>query len=268
MNKRFKKIYIEITNHCNLSCDFCIKNKRKLKNINIAEFKILLSKLESYTNYLYFHILGEPLIHPNINELINIASKKFNINITTNGYFIHKIKDNPNIRQINISLHSFDPKYHISLEDYLNNIFDSIEQLLKNQTYISLRLWVKNKYSNGIIDFINKYYNTNINLTDKNFKIKDHLFISSSKTFIWPDLSNNYYNETGTCYALKDHIGILVDGTVVPCCLDTTGTINLGNIYEQELNEILNQTRCNNMIEGFRQKEKREELCKHCSFLE
>lgn len=268
MNKKFKKIYIEITNHCNLSCDFCIKNKRELKNITIDEFNILLPKLENYTNYLYFHILGEPLIHPNINELINIASKKFNINITTNGYFINKIKDNPNIRQINISLHSFDSKYHISLEQYLTNIFESIEQLIENQTYISLRLWVKNKYSNEIINFINKYYNTNINLTDKNFKIKDHLFISSSKTFIWPDLNNNYYNETGTCYALKDHIGILVDGTVVPCCLDTTGTINLGNIYKQELNEIINQPRCNNMIEGFRKKEKREELCKHCSFLE
>ena len=46
--------------------------------------------------------MGEPLIHPYINELIDIASNnKFNINITTNGYFIDRIKDNKNIRQIN-----------------------------------------------------------------------------------------------------------------------------------------------------------------------
>lgn len=267
MNKKFKKIYIEITNHCNLSCDFCIQNKRKLKNITIEEFKILLSKLEDYTNYLYFHILGEPLIHPNINKLIDIASRNFYINITTNGYLINRIKTNKNIRQINISLHSYDPKYKMSLEKYLSNIFETVEELIKNNTYISLRLWVKNKYYDEIINSINNYYKTSITLTNKNYKIKDNLFISASKTFIWPDLNNDYYNESGKCYALRDHIGILVDGTVVPCCLDTTGTINLGNIYTTNLNEILNQPRCNNMIEGFNQKEKREELCKHCSFL-
>lgn len=214
MNKKFKKIYIEITNHCNLSCDFCIQNKRKLKNITIEEFSNLLPKLENYTDYLYFHILGEPLIHPNINELIDIASQKFYINITTNGYLINRIKANKNIRQLNISLHSYDPKYKILLTTYLNNIFTTIDQLIKN------------KYSDEILNCINDYYKTSIVLTNKNQKIKDYLFISPSKTFIWPDLSNNYYNETGKCYALKDHIGILVDGTIVPCCLDTTGTIN------------------------------------------
>ena len=266
MNKPFKKIYIEITNHCNLSCDFCIQNKRPTKHITIEEFKILLPKLEKYTNYLYFHILGEPLIHPNINQLINLASQKFHINITTNGYLINRIKENQNIRQLNISLHSFDPKYNISLDDYLNNIFHTIDQLIQNKTYISLRLWVKNKYSTEIIQFINTYYHTNIDLNNKNYKIKEYLFISRSQTFIWPDLNNHYYNQTGKCYALKDHIGILVDGTVVPCCLDTTGTINLGNIYQSSLEEIINQKRCINMLEGFSQNQKREELCKQCSF--
>ena len=106
--KKYKKVYIEITNRCNLSCDFCIKNKRPIKDISIEEFKEVLTKLNPLTDYLYFHILGEPLIHPKINELIDIASKDFKINITTNGYFINKIKDNKNIRQINISLLSFD----------------------------------------------------------------------------------------------------------------------------------------------------------------
>ena len=27
----YKKVYIEITNNCNLNCDFCIKNQRKNK---------------------------------------------------------------------------------------------------------------------------------------------------------------------------------------------------------------------------------------------
>lgn len=268
MKKTFKKIYLEITNACNLSCSFCIQNQNPIKYLSINEFNKILKKLEPYTNYLYFHILGEPLMHPKINELIEIASKKFNVQITTNGYLINKIIDNSNIRQVNISLHSFDPKYHVSLEKYMKNIFQTIDNLLKYNTYISLRLWIKNKYQEQIITMINNHYNCNIDLSKKNFRIKTNLYIQQFHEFIWPDLKNNYYEESGNCYAIKDHIGILVDGTVVPCCLDTKGNINLGNIYKVNLDEILASDRVQKMVKNFQQKKKIEELCKHCSFLE
>lgn len=263
---RFKKIYIETTNLCNLNCDFCIKNRRKNEIMTMQNFKIILSKIKNYTIYIYLHILGEPLLNPKINEFILLASNEgFNINITTNGYLIDKIKDNKNIRQVNISLHSFDIKYNVELKKYLNNIFDSVEELIKNDTYVSLRLWVKNKYSEDIINEVNNYYKVNIT---KNTKIKENLFFNFEKQFIWPDLNNSYYNESGKCYGLTDHIGILVDGTIVPCCLDTLGIINLGNIFKEEIDEILNKKTVIKMIEGFKNNKKEMELCKHCNFLE
>lgn len=263
---RFKKIYIETTNLCNLNCDFCIKNRRKKEIMTIQNFKIILSKIKNYTNYIYLHILGEPLLNPKLNEFILLASNEgFNINITTNGYLIDKIKDNKNIRQVNISLHSFDVKYNVELKKYLNNIFDSAEELIKNDTYVSLRLWVKNKYSEDIINEVNNYYKVNIT---KNTKIKENLFFNFEKQFIWPDLNNSYYNESGKCYGLTDHIGILVDGTIVPCCLDTLGIINLGNIFKEEIDEILNKKTVIKMIEEFKNNKKEMELCKHCNFLE
>ncbi len=264
----FKKIYLEITNNCNLDCDFCIKNQRKNKNMTKEEFEIVLKKIENHTNYLYFHLLGEPLIHPAINDLINIASKDFKINITTNGYLINKIKDNKNIRQINISLHSYSDKYKIKPEDYLNNIFDSINVLIQNKTYVSLRLWTKNSFNSEMIKIINNKYNTKIEINENsNIKISNNLYLNTFKEFIWPDLNNDYYSEVGGCYGLIDHIGILVDATVVPCCLDSKGIINLGNIFNEELDDILQRNRSLNMIEGFKNKTKKEELCKHCKFL-
>ena len=264
---KFKKIYLEITNSCNLNCDFCIKNKRNKKFITIDEFKILLNKVKDYTDYLYFHVLGEPLLHPKINELIDIASQNFKINITTNGYLINKIKDNKNIRQLNISMHSFDSKYLVSLNDYLDNIFDTVDNLIKNKTYISLRLWVKNENNKEIINYINKRYNTNINYDIDQFTINDYLFINNFHEFIWPDLNNDTYDEVGTCYGLIDHIGILVDGTIIPCCLDSEGLINLGNIYKNEIYEVMNSKRVKDMINNFKNNKKCEELCKHCKFL-
>ena len=264
----YKKIYIEITNDCNLSCSFCIKNKRIKKYMSFKEFKTVLNNIENYTKYIYLHVLGEPLMHPSINEFINYASKRYKVNITTNGYLINNIRENKNIRQINISLHSFSDKYNISLEDYINNIFNVVE-ILKKFTYVSFRLWTNNKYSNKIIDLINKKYNVNLDINNikNNTTITNNVFISINEEFIWPDKNNGYYNEVGTCYALRDHIGILVDGTIIPCCLDSKGDIKLGNIFKDSLNNIIKNDRYQNMLNGFKNNKKCELLCKKCKYL-
>jgi radical SAM protein with 4Fe4S-binding SPASM domain len=213
--------------------------------------------------------MGEPLMHPDINYLIDYATKEgFKVNITTNGYLIDKIKDNKNIRQVNISLHSYSDKYKLSLEEYLNNVSNSIDCMVSNGTYVSLRLWVKNEYTNYILDYINKRYNVNIEKIEGNVKVKDRIYISNFHEFIWPDLDNSYCNSEGTCYGTRKHIGILVDGTVVPCCLDSKGIINLGNIYINEIEDIINSERYKNIKEGFCNNKKVEELCKHCKFLD
>ena len=261
----YKKIYLEITNNCNLKCPFCIQNKRKNEFISIDNFKIILSKIKDYTKYLYFHVLGEPLLHPNINELINVASKDFYINITTNGYLINKIKDNQNIRQVNISLHSFNSKYNLTLEEYLNNIISVINNL--PNTYFSLRFWVDNENNLKMKEYLENYFHKEIKL-EENFKINSHVFISIGHEFIWPTLTNNYYSDNGKCYALKDHIGILVDGTIIPCCLDTEGIINLGNIYQDNLDDIINSKRYQTMLKCFQENKRCEELCKKCNFLD
>ena len=267
MKKRFKKIYIEVTNACNLNCNFCIKNERDNQFISIGDFKILLNRITNFTDYLYFHVLGEPLMHPRINKLIDIASVNFKVNITTNGYLINKIKDNTNIRQLNISLHSFNTSYKISLTDYLNNIFDSIDELIKNKTYISLRLWVKSIYNKEIIKHINKRYNSSITCNTRKKKINNYLFFDTFHEFVWPDLSNNIYESNGKCYGLIDHIGILVDGSIIPCCLDSRGDITLGNIYINNLDDALNSERTVGITNGFKSNKKVEELCKHCKFI-
>lgn len=265
----YKKIYIEITNNCNLSCDFCIKNKRIKKNMSFEEFKIILNKIKKYTNYIYLHVLGEPLIHPEINKFIDYASKDFNINITTNGYYINNIKNNKNIRQINISLQSYDEKYNISLEKYMDNIFKTVD-ILKNNTYISYRFWIKNKYTNKILNIINRKYNTNLTIDNigNNSTIAKNIFVSINNEFKWPDINNNIISNVGNCYALKDHIGILVDGTVVPCCLDTKGNIVLGNIFYDDLENIINSDKYQNMLYNFKNNKKLEELCKRCNYLD
>ena len=265
----YKKIYLEITNNCNLSCSFCSKNNRKKRYMNKEEFTYIIDKLKKHTKYLYFHVLGEPTLHPNICEFIDIASKYYKVNITTNGYLIDKIKNCNNIRQINISLQSFNSKYGKTLEEYMNSIFNAVD-VLSNNTYISYRFWINSKYNKELLEKINKKYNTNLKIDElkNNTTISKNVFISINNEFIWPDLNNNYYNEFGKCYALIDHIAILVDGTIVPCCLDSKGIIKLGNIFEDNIDDLIKSDKYQNMLNGFKNNKKEELLCRKCNFLD
>lgn len=258
-----KKVYIEITNSCNLNCPFCIKTTEAKRFLSFDEFKIILGKLKGFTKYLYFHILGEPFMHPLINEFIDYASKEgFFVNITTNGYLLSCLKTS-NVRQINISLQSIMEK--TDLNNYMLELFKVTDNL--PNTIISYRMWINNPLKDDILKLINKHYHASA-ADFNNVKLKDRVFLSSFHEFIWPDLNNDYYCEKGSCYALKDHIGILSNGKVVPCCLDTKGDIDLGNIFEDDIKDILNGERAQKMLKGFQNKQKCEELCKHCSFLD
>lgn len=267
---KLKKIYIEITNACNLNCPFCIKNKRKINYMTLENYQYIINKIKPYTKEIYLHILGEPLMHPNIIDFIEYANNQdVLVNITTNGYLINNLKNNINIHRLNISLHSYNENYELGLHIYLDNIFDTIDKI-RDKTFISLRLWVGNKNTTNILEYINERYNINITKIENNTKTKilPNLIIDTFHEFIWPNLNNNYYNEVGKCKGLIDHIGILSDGTIIPCCLDTQGVINLGNIYTDELKEIFEKQIVKDMIEGFKNNKKCQELCKHCSFLE
>ena len=261
----FKKVYLEITNNCNLNCSFCIGNKRVKKFIEMEQFKILLAKLDGFTKYLYFHVMGEPLLHPHINELIDLASERYFVNITSNGYMLDRIKYNKNVRQINLSLHSFTEGYGKSFSEYINDIFDSVDTLVANSTIVKYRLWVNSEYKDKVIKELDNKYNVCIG-ENKSLKLADNIYYEVENEFIWPSLDNDYYNECGSCRGLRDHIGILVDGTIIPCCLDSAGVINLGNVYKQDLNDIIGSDLFREMKQGFLDNKKIHELCRKCNF--
>lgn len=273
---RFKKIYIEITNKCNLNCSFCIKDNRSIKEMSLEEFEEVLQKINNYTDYIYLHVKGEPLLHSNFKEILSLC-KKYNkkVNITTNGVFLKNRVEDINkfnvVRQINISLHSENDK-----ENYIEDIISSVKKL-KN-IYIVYRFWTldNNKIDEKMLKYLNKIkeeYKIDNNtykkiLTEDNIRIDDNIYINKDKEFTWPSLDNYYYEEKGYSYGLKRHIGILVDGRVIICCLDSFGSSDLGNIFNSSLEEILNTDKCKNIIEGFNNRKAYLNICKHCSFKE
>ena len=272
--KKFKKIYIEITNICNLNCSFCSKVNRKKESMDIDTFKNIIYKIKDYTDYVYLHVKGEPLLHPNIIELINICDKyNLKVNLTTNGILfpnlVDKLSQCKNLNKINFSLHSEN-----NINNYCEKIFESVEKLPNTITVI-YRLWtLKNNQldekSTDIVNKISKYYNLSTEVVEKtknenNIKIKSTIYVDKDNEFEWPNL-NSQNESDGYCFALKTQIAMLVDGTVDPCCLDNDGIIDFGNIKEKNMEEIINSNRFQKLKQSFQQKKPCEELCKKCRF--
>lgn len=285
--KRFKKFYIEITNVCNLACDFCPETKRKPKFMSIETFDKILNQINPYTDYIYLHVKGEPLLHPKIDKFLDLSHEKgFKVNITTNGTLINKVKDKiimkPALRQVNFSLHSFDGNEDSKNKNkYINDILSFVRDTIEyNNIFISLRLWnldqdnitnIKKKRNVEILNIIEKEFNLPYKIEEKiipgkGIKIYDNIYINQDHEFQWPDLKVKEDDGKGFCYGLRNQVAILVDGTVVPCCLDGEGIINLGNINKTDFSEIIDGERSNNILDGFSRREAVEELCRKCGY--
>lgn len=284
--KTFKKVYIEITSVCNLACSFCPPTERAKGLIKVEQFNKILDEIRPHTKYIYLHVKGEPLLHPRIDQLLDAAhAKGFKVNITTNGTLIKKNREKllgkPALRQINFSLHSFDGhEGSENREKYLGDILDFVREAKEFNTIISYRLWNLQKEhmtdlaarrNRETLDILEKEYNLDYKIEEKvqpgkGVKIAHNVYLNQDHEFRWPSLLAPEDEGKGFCHALRSQAAILVDGTVVPCCLDGEGVINLGNVNDKSFTEIVEGERANNIVEGFSRREAVEELCRKCGF--
>lgn len=283
MTKKLKKVYIEITNACNLSCTFCPGTSRQQGYMNTADFEDILKKLTGFTDHLYFHVMGEPLLHPEVAHFLELCGAYgYRVNITTNGQLVGKQADtlmnSQALRQVNFSLHSQEEVTdEWKLERYLDDIFKFTDRVLeKGGTYVSFRLWnlssgMADKYNAFVVQKIQQHFNPGFSILEvlqreNRIKVGEGLFINSAKVFQWPSMTAAETGRKGFCMALRDQAAILVDGTVVPCCLDSDGIIQLGNIFKEDFQHILNGERANAIYEGFSGRNAVEELCMRCGY--
>lgn len=282
--KRFKRIYVEINNRCNLSCDFCPKTKRNAAMMSVDFFSSILEQIKDYTDSIYMHIMGEPLMHPNFSHLLGCCKEHgIDVSITTNGTllstdFYSTIENKDVLKQINISLHSYGGgAVNAFDEHYINSIFDFVDLAQKDNIYINYRLWngngddVKTKNESLIKRLQDKYpiLDEQWNAwtpNNKGLRLSKKVLLHQAQQFKWPRLGDEEIFTCGICYGLRTHVGILVDGTVVPCCLDGEGTMPLGNIKEKPFNEIINSKKATAIYNAFSENTPIEDTCKTCGF--
>lgn len=284
--KSFKKIYLEISNSCNLQCSFCPEVEREKFLMAPQEFEENLLKVLPYCEDLCLHLMGEPLSHPDFEKIVAICEKhQASINLTTNGTLLHKFHSKlffkPCFKQINFSLHSFSDNFpNKNIKPYLLDIlqFSKMAQQEAPLLYINYRLWNIfdqnnwNEENQEIVDTVCDFFKSPIKEKvhvgrHKSKRIIDRIYFHFDSRFEWPSKELPYQGEDGFCHALSHHLGVHANGTVVPCCLDKEAQIDLGNIYESSLEEIMQTSRFQNMQQGFKNKKLVEKLCQHCTYI-
>lgn len=278
MPEIFKKAYLEITNVCNLTCEFCKGTDREKGFISVENFEVAASKLRKITSFLYLHVLGEPTLHPELSKLLEICENLgFRVIITTNGTLVEKVENllvnSPCVHKVNISLHALEVNKTIVFDEYLEKCALFCKKMNDAGKICVLRLWngdKDNKYNSGklnepIIKHLEKHFpRENWTKNRQGFSLYGKIFIEFAERFDWRE---NDEDTSVRCYGLRDQIGVLCDGTVVPCCIDCDGNIKLGNIFTDDIYDIINSDLAKSMAEGFRNGKAVHPYCKKCGFV-
>ena len=271
--KRFQKAYVEISNLCNLRCGFCPGTRRAPGRMKEDVFSRVLSSLKPYTDYLYFHLMGEPLCHPELERFLEIAGENgFRVILTTNGTLLQDRQEvllrSPALHKVNVSLHAFEANdLAIPFEAYLERCF-AFGQAAEGKKLVVYRLWNRggaDSQNQAILAAMRRAFPGEWVTERKGTRIGDRVYLESGEKFDWPDLEKD---EADVCFCrgLRDQIGVLWDGTVVPCCLDHEGDIALGNLLKTPLEEILASPRASALYDGFSRRTAVEPLCRSCGY--
>ena len=286
------RCYIEITNTCNLDCHFCPKHHRKRRQLSEEEFDLLTNRVRGKVCFLYFHLMGEPLLHPLLPQFVTMAREKgFKTVLTSNGTLLHRamalLDTLPH--KIQLSLHSHESNARGELSEYMDQVMRFSTQAAGKGTCMVLRLWNQggmDRENEEVMRLIEKYVPKPWKERPDGFRLCDNLYLEFDRKFEWPggggkaasDDSDGKQEESDGkleaspskskqeyfCKALLKQIGVLSDGSLVPCCLDHDGDVILGNLFHQSLEEILASPRAQALVEGFRHHAATEPLCQSC----
>ncbi len=263
-----KRVYLEITDACNLDCPFCT-NEKGDHFLSLDEIDDYTSQIRPYCRYLYLHMLGEPLLHPEFHRILDLLDEKdFFLQLVTNGTLLKRYPDilkHRCLRKLSVSLHSIN-----SLE-VSEGYFETIDDLLDQETdaVIELRFYDHDHLSDQLKNYLQslqeRYHPLTTSRKDS-YRFKDNVYIAFSDFFRWPSLRDPVIGREGRCHGGIDMIAINSQSEVTLCCLDPKAYNSLGNLKKRSLSEILNDERYLSILEEMKQGKITSDLCSRCTY--
>jgi len=284
---------IEPTNKCNLSCPECPTGQntvnRKTGIIDIELFKKIIEELSSFLTHLTLYHQGEPLLHPQIFDLIKFAHEK-NIFITTstNAQFLDdknsKSIVESGLDKLIISIDGIDQetysKYRIGGD--LNKVIDGTKNIMKwkkelrsSTPFLVFQFLVLRTNEHQINHIIRLGKNMGVDSIEiKTAQIYDYEF--GNKLIPQNSGFSRYKKNIDNTYSIKNKLPnkcwrmwsssvITFDGVVIPCCFDKYIQHKLGSITDNSYLKIWKSTKYKDFRKFLLTSRKDIKICTNCS---
>ncbi|HNX59366.1 MAG TPA: radical SAM protein, partial [Spirochaetota bacterium] len=156
--KPFPRVYLELTDRCNLACPFCA-GSNGTREIPVERLEPVLRQIAEITSEVRPHVLGEPLIYPHLARFLELCAKlSLTVKITTNGLAVDSVRgllfESSALRELNFSLHSYDRSTHGTPEEYLSPILSLCDEFDRQNIplHVNFRFWNIGTESSGGAD--------------------------------------------------------------------------------------------------------------------
>ena len=192
------RCYIEITNICNLNCDFCPKHHRALRKMTLPEFEHLTDELQGKVCFLYFHVMGEPLLHPLLPQFISLArAKGFKTVLTSNGTLLPRAMSllGSLPHKVQLSLHSHESNRSGRLDEYINQVMDFAIEAARRGTCVVLRLWNqggRDRENAEVQRLMAQRVAQPWTERSDGFRLCDNLYLEFDRKFQWPEVGESF----------------------------------------------------------------------------
>ena len=196
-----KRVYVEITNVCNLSCTFCPGTRRSPAFMAPADFALVLRRLQGVTEHIYLHVMGEPLLHPELPTLLALAGEAgYKVYVTTNGTLLEErgalLLTAPAVKKVSVSLHSMEGNGVEALTDYLEAVWAFAQKAPAAGIICALRLWNlggADRRNGEILSFLEGKLGAHpLELPQPrrgSWRLGESLYLEQAERFDWPDLA-------------------------------------------------------------------------------
>lgn len=244
------ELALEITNQCNANCIMCprAKMKRKIGYMELSLLKQIAEEAKGRTELIFLHLAGEPLLHPQIFEMIKLCRKVgIKTAFSTNAVLLDEdmskrlLESPPDL--LTLSLDGTNKKTYEKIRkrtDYemvLSNIqgFLKLKSKAKRPPYTIIQLIYMKENATEAEAFLSIWKRSQVDAA----RIKPF--------FNYPGLdedlcalpkSQNEFRKP--CILIWRQLTVYWDGTVVACCQDFLSQSVLGNLKENSLEEIWN----------------------------
>ena len=295
-------ISIEPSNICNFKCVMCFhgnnecdERAKPLKNMDmecfektVMDIKKWVDECDEKVKLIKLYSLGEPLIHPNICEMVK-RIKELNIcdelEITTNASLLNeeiaeKLVDSGldilriSIYGVNVEQHKYITKSLIMPEKIRENVLylkkyreeqkSNVPKIITKMldTYSEENQKFLDSYK-GIVDMVGIDEPFQLQLGDAD--VFENLYQENAKEAHECAMKTNLYDKKKACRYPFTHMTIRSDGKVVVCCSDWIKELSYGNVMEHSLKELwesktLYDVRCKML----KHKGENWEICKNC----